>query len=114
MYIFWGLLFGSLLSGAISVGCASADHTVRPEAMRYATATLSLVDRETGGRVKNTPETSDRALNAPLNVIREIIVFPLRVVTTLLIVTGDWLEYERDAGKARRDPYSNLTARHCG
>lgn len=113
MRIFGGLLFGALLLGANGVGCASVDHTVRPEATQYSTATLPLVDQESRTRVESTPETSDHVLPVPLYVLREVIVFPLYAVTTLLIATGDWLEHEREVGQARRDPYDNLPARHC-
>jgi hypothetical protein len=113
MYTFRGLLLVSLLSGSISVSCASADHTVRPEAVQHSIATPPLVDQESRARVENTPETSERVLPVPLYAMREIIVFPLYAVTTLLIATGDWLVYEREVGWARRDSARNLIGRHC-
>lgn len=108
------LLIASLLSGAICVGCASANHTIRSEALRYSTTTLSLVDQDVHmARAGNTAENSERELPVSLYVMREIIVFPLYAVTTLLIATGDWLEYERNSGKVRQDPSYHLSAQHC-
>lgn len=99
MYTFRSLFLVSLLSGAIGVGCASTDQTVRPEATWYPTATPSLVEQETTVSVRSTPETSRSVLSVPLNVLRNMIVLPLRAVTTLLIATGEWLQYERDVQK---------------
>jgi hypothetical protein len=113
MYTFRSLLLVTVLLGSISISCASADHTVRPEAVQHSIATPPLVDQESRARVENTPETSERVLPVPLYVMREIIVFPLYAVTTLLIATGDWLVYEREVGWARRDSSSNLTDRDC-
>ena len=113
MHTCQALLIASLFSGVIGGSCASTGRIVGPEATRYTIATPPLGERDTTGSAENTPETSERALSIPLNVVREIIVFSLRVVTTLLIATGDWLQYERDAGQARRNFSSKFTDRSC-
>jgi hypothetical protein len=112
MYTFRSLLLVSLLSGALGGGCASTNHTVRPEGAWYSTATPS-VEQEMTVSVVNTPETSESALSLPLNVMREIIVLPLYAVTTLLIATGDWLQDERQGGSAQSERWRNPADRPC-
>ncbi len=113
MYPYQALLITSVFSAVIGGSCASTARTVGPEATRQTIATQSRVERDTTVSADNIPKTSERALSTPLHVVREIIVFPLRVVTTLLIATGDWLQYERDVGQARRDLYGNWPVRQC-
>jgi len=107
MYTVRSLLLVSLLSGALGGGCASTNHTVKPEGTWYSTTTPPLVEQETTVRVGYTPEPSESALSFPLNVMREIIVLPLYAVTTLLIATGDWLQGEREEGSAHSARWRN-------
>jgi hypothetical protein len=107
MYTVRRLLLVSLLSGAIDSGCASTNQTVKPEGMWYSTALQSPGEQDTPVSVSNTPETSESALSVPLNVMRGIIVLPLYAVTPLLIATGDWLQDEREGGRAHSERWRN-------
>ena len=101
----------SLLSGAIDSGCASTNQTVKPEGIWYSIVPPPSVEQKMTVSVRNTSETSESALSVPLNVVREIIVLPLHAVTTLLIATGDWLQGEREGGRAHSERQSNLAER---